>query len=91
MSEHELEVVKKSLPNIPEEYTRVVADWNLTETCIGMFRVFPGGGGGLVQELLTYNDPAIRPFAEKFLSDGAYQVAAFDADSICIVFRQEKY
>jgi hypothetical protein len=80
-----------ALPGLPPGYFDVARRIDLVGAEIGYFRLSPGSGFGLLDQLVSSNTQSETPMARYFQRDGVYQVAAWEADPIGIAFRPSRF
>lgn len=77
----------KKLPGLPESYLSVIKTVRLDGIAIGYFQLSPSAfeGRDLTEKVVSANDPAHNPLAERHRKYGVYQVASWEADPIGVV------
>ena len=78
--------LKAALAGIPQSYLDVVSAIDLNGIAIGYFQLSPGSGKDFVDKLVRCNTATANPAADRFHSDGVYQVASWEADPIGVAY-----
>lgn len=86
-SDSEMVSIRRSLPNVPEEYLEVIKSISVYRIAIGYFQLSPNAFPGKnLAEMLTYANGTANPFLSIFRKYSAYQVGSWEADPIGIVY-----
>jgi hypothetical protein len=84
----ECERAKENLPEISDNYLSCIQRLDLKGKAIGLFRLSPGTrrrqGRNLVDDLLETNTSDSNPLKSLLQRDSLTQVAAWEADPICV-------
>jgi hypothetical protein len=88
-----LDFLSSELPGIPQSYLSVVKSFRLDGIAIGYFQLSPQSfdGNNLIEKLIACNKSGANPFAERHQQHGVYQVASWEADPICVVYKDGPY
>lgn len=80
--------LRKAFPGMPESYLCVLRDAKIDGIAIGYFQLLPflSGARGAVETLRFLNDPRRNRIAGEYRGAGVYQVAAWEADPICVAY-----
>jgi hypothetical protein len=85
-SPEECERLRKVFPDLPRSYIETVAAVRLRGVDLGYFRLWPGrlGAADIVECLAAENAEKTNPYAGLCAREGLYEVAAWEADPICV-------
>ena len=78
--------LSQALPGLPKSYLAVVESIAIDGIAIGYFQLTPSSSraASITDKLRSFNDPTVTPMAEQYKHHGVYQVAAWEADPICV-------
>jgi len=85
--------LRKAFPGMPDSYLTVLRKAKLDGIAIGYFQLLPflSGAKGAVETLCFLNDPKRNRIAGEYRGAGVYQVAAWEADPICIAHAPSRF
>ena len=86
-------IIKNSLPDFPESYLSCIQILDLNRISIGYFRLWPRATktAGLVESLLQINLSERNPFLSFLREKRLYEVAAWEAEPICVAANTSNY
>jgi hypothetical protein len=93
IDQHEYARIKHALRHLPKTYGECIRQLNLHGISIGYFRLWPDvvRKANLVDSIVEINSTVKNPFLGFLRENGLYEVAAWEAEPICLASKQSSY